>query len=102
MQLHTQGEDSGTGHLQEARRQASVTGLQTLLLLLLLLLLPLLHPIHLLLFLLLLLQGGFYSFVEDWERGAGAEGHTVCRRAEFSHQRLTLDRRLEHCPITAQ
>ena len=34
-------------------------------------------------------RNGFYSFVEDWERGAGAEGHKVCRRAEFFGQKVT-------------
>ena len=24
--------------------------------------------------------GGFYSFVEDWDRSRGAEGHTTCRK----------------------
>ena len=33
-------------------------------------------------------RNGFYSFVEDWERGAGAEGHKVCRRAEFFGQKV--------------
>ena len=35
---------------------------------------------------------GFYSFVEDWERGPGAEGHKVCRRAEFFGQTVTIDK----------
>jgi hypothetical protein len=38
-----------------------------------------------------LATSGFYSFVEDWERGPGAEGHAVCRRAEFSDQKLVLE-----------
>ena len=38
---------------------------------------------------------GFYSFVEDWERGAGAAGHEMCRRAEFSGQRLVCQVRAE-------
>ena len=36
---------------------------------------------------------GFYSFVEDWDRGSGAEGHTVCRRAEFMDQKLVISDR---------
>jgi len=35
---------------------------------------------------------GFYSFVEDWERGPGAEGHKVCRKAEFLAQKVTIDK----------
>ena len=35
--------------------------------------------------------GGFYSFVEDWDRGPGAAGHATIRRAEFRHQQARLD-----------
>ena len=34
---------------------------------------------------------GFYSFVEDWDRCPGAEGHLTCRQAQFRDQRLTLE-----------
>jgi len=38
-------------------------------------------------------QGGFYSFVEDWARHSGANGHSVCRKADFRNQRLILDKK---------
>ena len=37
-------------------------------------------------------RAGFYSFVEDWERRPGADGHKVCRRAEFFGQKVTIDK----------
>ena len=36
-------------------------------------------------------RGGFYSFVEDWDRCPGARGHLTCRRALFSHQTLGIE-----------
>eukprot|EP00088_Acartia_fossae_P070908 TRINITY_DN9606_c0_g1_i2.p1 TRINITY_DN9606_c0_g1~~TRINITY_DN9606_c0_g1_i2.p1 ORF type:complete len:252 (+),score=40.74 TRINITY_DN9606_c0_g1_i2:49-804(+) len=36
-------------------------------------------------------SGGFYSFVEDWDRCEGAEGHCIQRSAYFSNQKATLD-----------
>jgi len=35
-------------------------------------------------------RNGFYSFVEDWDRSGGAEGHLTCRRATFSKQSLRI------------
>ena len=35
-------------------------------------------------------RNGFYSFVEDWDRGSGAAGHLTCRQAQFQNQRLTM------------
>ena len=34
---------------------------------------------------------GFYSFVEDWNRGNEAKGHEVMRRAKFFGQKLRLN-----------
>ena len=34
---------------------------------------------------------GFYSFVEDWNRGNEAKGHVVMRRAKFFGQKLRLN-----------
>ena len=33
---------------------------------------------------------GFYSFVEDWDRCSGAEGHRLCRMAEFTEQQISV------------
>ena len=38
-------------------------------------------------------RSGFYSFVEDWDRSSGAQGHNICRKAEFSDQKLIIDDR---------
>ena len=36
-------------------------------------------------------SGGFYSFVEDWDRCDGAEGHFIQRSAYFSGQAAYID-----------
>ena len=38
-------------------------------------------------------RNGFYSFVEDWDRSKGAQGHMVCRKAEFLNQKLVINDR---------
>jgi len=46
---------------------------------------------------------GFYSFVEDWDRCSGAEGHLVCRMAEFTEQQISVkgrDTRLSDAVFT--
>ena len=36
-------------------------------------------------------RNGFYSFVEDWDRSCGVEGHLVCRKAEFGGQTVSIE-----------
>ena len=36
-------------------------------------------------------ETGFYSFVEDWNRVCGAEGHKVKRKARFFNQRMVIN-----------
>ena len=36
-------------------------------------------------------EEGFYSFVEDWDRCPGAQGHLTCRRALFQDQTLSIE-----------
>jgi len=38
-------------------------------------------------------RNGFYSFVEDWDRSSGAQGHKICRKAEFMDQKLIIEDR---------
>ena len=38
-------------------------------------------------------RNGFYSFAEDWDWSRGAEGHNICRNAEFMDQKLVIDDR---------